>query len=444
MSSPHAHVAVANTAAVALHGRIADLFDVPVAQSLAGVLHYHSGANTGGLIRGYADAAQPICLPVNDATPEVLDLVRRVSDRIPVLLDSGAFGAFTATVRHLDPEAQVPRFDDPEWRAAALPLATLDFAQVAMAYQAVAQDHPSHISLVLPDVVGFQAESLELLSRYRAEFEWVAESRVTALLPIQRGPLSPGAYYLGAVESLGFVPDGWAFPSREAAMSIAEIVEGVRDALRMGVHRIHFLGVGRESSRFREVLVAINPIEGVENLELSTDANTTRAYVGQGRPQTRRRYEILAHAPAAWIEREAGLQLHDYIAIRWAAFLDGEDPALLKPLHAAWKAAGLAAAARPSHYLSDLSSYLEGLLDPETGDTDERIDAIARTVIEREFKAQFDRFATAAATYDFFCGYPQPARDEIGAAQPGDDLHVGLRCGVPSQRAPACDRLTST
>lgn len=444
MSSPHAHAAVSQAVAAPRTTAIDDLFPQDGGLTLRDVLHFHSGTNTGGLIRGYVDAAQPICLPVNDATRDILALVRRVSDRVPILLDSGAFGAFTAAVRQLDPEQQIPRFDDPAWRASALPLATLDFRAIAAAYATVAADHPRNVTLVLPDVVGFQDESLALLEQFRAEFQWVSESPVTALLPIQRGFLTPSEYHTKAVEALGFLPDGWGFPSREAAMSVPEIVAGVRDALRVGMRRIHFLGIGRESNRFRQILGAINQLDGVDLLCLSTDANTTRAYVGQGRPQTQRRYEVLGLVPAAWLEREVGMSIPDYVAIRWGAFLDGEDPSLLKPLHSAWRDAGLARGAKVGRYSSDLSSYLEGLLDPETGDTDERIDAIAREVIEREFRAGFETFATAAATYDFFTGYPQPEGQMVTSAQPGDDLHVGLRCGAPRRRAPACDSTTRT
>lgn len=433
MTSAHAHTAV-------LQSLSRDLFPDERVQMKSDVGHYHSGVNTHGLIRGYGDAGQPICLPVIGMNKGIPELVRRVSDRCKILLDSGAFGAFTAAVRELDPTGQVPHFESEQWRTQALHKATLDFSEVAAAYRFIAEDHPENVTVVLPDVVGFQAESLVLLEQYRQHFAWTEHSAVTALLPIQRGPLSPAEYHATAVQRLGFIPDGWGFPSREAAMSIPEIVEGVRNAIDCGIRRIHFLGAGRESRRFGEILAALNAVPGADTLDLTTDANTTRAYVGQGRPQTERRYAVLAAAPDAWLKQEHGLDVESYVSIRWSAFLDGEDPALLKAFHRGLRDKGLAPKAKASFYSADdMTDYVTPLIDPETGEIYERIDALGRRIIEAEFRALFDGFASAAAAFDFFSGYSQPGRLMVAPAQSGDFLHRDLGCGRPARRAPACE-----
>ena len=134
------------------------------------VTSFRSGASSPADFRGYMAARVPVGVSLAEIGPgsstwRMISTYARSGGH--VFVDSGAFTAFTKG-------------------------RPVDFDRVMALYGRLADNAiGARLHLVMPDVVGDQAASFDLLARHRAAVIALISRRLDALVPIQRGPLSP-------------------------------------------------------------------------------------------------------------------------------------------------------------------------------------------------------------------------------------------------------------
>lgn len=196
-------------------------------------------------------------------------LARALVDwKTPIFIDSGMFGRFMSSVR------------------SGAPQTTMDFsAEVFPKYDRfldlVGQMNEAEESLpppllVMPDVVGDQIASLNLIAHHRnyvrstIDFSGVAK----AIIPIQRGPLAMADAYHELVRILGTDDFIVGVPSNAAATTPEEFVTFLRDAKPRGVHILGALADSRLTPRLAQIVESGHTPEHV-----SADANPLRSII---------------------------------------------------------------------------------------------------------------------------------------------------------------------
>lgn len=241
-----------------------DLFGFQPPALTAPVRRYFSGVAAPAIWAGYADAGVPMCLVVAKLPAEGITRARAfVASGGDLLLDSGAF------IHRERPSA-------------------LDWPAILATYRDIAEAGP--VTVVLPDVVGDQDGTLQLLVDQALTLRALAaHPNVTTLLPLQGGTRALSTLHAQAVQRLGFLPDGIALPSHAAALPPASL----RDlaAIPHQPRRLHFLGVSRNATKLGDRLLRL--AEVWPDARVSADACEHRAQVGQGQPITQRRAAVL-------------------------------------------------------------------------------------------------------------------------------------------------------
>jgi len=225
-------------------------------------------------------AGHPVGVEIGEMSSAALaELARVIIDyRTETFVDSGAFGVFMRGLRGgpctpLDFDQVLSRYDH-----------LLDLIDD---YNAAEDDHPPPL-LVMPDIVGDQLASLDLIVKHRV---WVrgacwGTGVSRPIIPIQRGPLAPSEVYARLVGVLGTDEFIVGIPSNAAAFSPREFTEFLRQARPRAVHILGAFAPSRLTPRLTQILDS-----GLsESLEVSADANPLRSIIierGQG-AQTRR------------------------------------------------------------------------------------------------------------------------------------------------------------
>lgn len=247
-------------------GALGDLFGFAGQDLLlAGVRRYASGVAAPAIWAGYAAAGVPMCLVAARLPREAVARAlayRRAGHS--VLVDSGAFV-----------------FRKKPW--------ALNWDSVLAVYQALADGPGTRLSLILPDVVGDQVGSIALAAAHGLKLARLAAQGHEMLVPMQRGAIPLHRYFQLYVAALGFKPGGFAIPSNAAAMPVAELA-GLR-VIRGAPRRVHFLGISRRSAALAERLELLHSFWPY--VTVSGDACEHRAQVGEKRPVTKHRREVL-------------------------------------------------------------------------------------------------------------------------------------------------------
>lgn len=252
------------------------LFDITLFRNPlpADVQVFASGANRRAEIEGFSRLGIPVGVSVDRLNEAAIAALLRLQQ--PVMVDSGAFSEVvfergTRRIRAL--------IDDNEWRR------RLEI------YHLLTSGLQGKVTLVAPDQVGDQQETLSRVGRYRAELMSFAQSGATLLLPLQVGSLSHVDFYNAASRAAGFSLTP-AMPMRKAVTSAAAVVDFIR---AVQPERIHLLGMGIDHPRASgliRLLRAYSP-----SIKISMDSNRIRAVVGRGRRLTRCEEELRSVKP---------------------------------------------------------------------------------------------------------------------------------------------------
>lgn len=239
------------------------LFDVGRAQLPPRVLAFASGVNEAREIRGFSLARIPIGFSAGHVREEAKEELLR--SELPLFADSGAFSEVAAT---------------PNGLCVIRPISRQQWSDRLSLYQCLAERHGCQLSLVVPDRVGDQEYTLELLVRYQTELRKLAATGARLLVPLQRGALTPKAFYRRACElvSLPLYP---AFPMKKAGMSPEQIhrfVEEVRPA------HVHLLGLGYQRASAKRLVRRL--LTAFDEITVSLDSNRLRAVIGKARQLT--------------------------------------------------------------------------------------------------------------------------------------------------------------
>jgi hypothetical protein len=193
--------------------------------------------------------------------------------RIAAFVDSGAFGVFMRGLR-------------------GGPCKPLDFGQVLSAYErftgfihdynAAEETYPAPL-LVMPDIVGDQLGSLDLVIKHRA---WIRTACFFSgvcrpIIPIQRGPLDVADVHARIVDALGTDAFVVGIPSNAAAFSPTQFTSFLTTAQPRAVHILGAFADSRVTPRLNQILDS-----GLDNdIAVSADANPLRSIIierGQG------------------------------------------------------------------------------------------------------------------------------------------------------------------
>jgi hypothetical protein len=221
-------------------------------------LVYRSGASARSDFSGFARAGVPVGVEIGSVSRPVEELLVEYNGAGGLaFVDTGAFGAFRRGGR-------------------------VDFDEVLARYRSLLARarRRGALALVMPDVVGDQGATLDLLLKHRDQVREFVAAGADVIVPLQKGALDLAAFYAVVVEALGTDDFRVGLPTREAAVGEGELLEFVA-AVRPA--RLHLLGIAR-GRRFAPLvghIAALSP-----RTHVSSDANHLRALVGSGRPLT--------------------------------------------------------------------------------------------------------------------------------------------------------------
>lgn len=233
-----------------------------------GVKHYASGVLSPAIWDGFSRAGAPMCIAASETGGPALERAcAYVRDGGELLVDSGVF------LYRTNPDA-IP------WK------------KVCRVYKAIAEAATTRVSFIAPDVVGCQESSLKALRQWGNLVLAAVGLFHEVLLPLQLGVRSPSDFASEALKHLNRPVDGVAIPSNASAFP-ASLLKDMANLPPAIPHRVHLLGISRNSHGLRERLYRLNevwPDSGV----FSCDACLHRAGVGVGKPITETRKTALA------------------------------------------------------------------------------------------------------------------------------------------------------
>lgn len=270
---------------------------------------YASGLSRPADFIPAAHAGHAVGVEINELTRPATEQLAMVVNRwrTPVFCDSGAFGVFMRNLRRA-PD------DPPEIQ---------DFGHILDLYDDLtrtihnlndAEQRLPPVLLVMPDIVGDQIGSLELVEKHRAYIAHCAFFRGVArpIIPLQQGPLTLSEAYSNVVGVLGTDDFIVGLPSNAAAIPPHDFIDFLRASRPKAVHILGAFADSRLGPRLRQILQA----DVASALSLTADANPLRSIIikkGQGRHerQAALRFELGKQARlqelADWIASFGGL-----------------------------------------------------------------------------------------------------------------------------------------
>ena len=224
--------------------------------------YFVSGSNHAGEIRGLSLAG----LNVGVAAPELnaaaeRELGRLAGTGLKVFVDSGAFGEITFENGRPEVKREIT---GAEWTKR---LAT---------YERLARVLGGQLYVVAPDMVAFQAETLERLAKYADSIRAIKALGANVIVPVQKGALSMSEFAARATAILGTSEVIWGVPMKKDATSVAELAS-FTSSLTAGA-RVHLLGIGPSSGKRYDAAMAAIPA----GVEAFSDSVRITALVGRG------------------------------------------------------------------------------------------------------------------------------------------------------------------
>jgi hypothetical protein len=192
-----------------------------------------------------------------------------VNNNAEVFIDSGAFGLFKRGMKLADDApAEQMNFDDV--------LARYDRFMEYVGDANVVEEHVVPPLVVMPDVVGDQTASLNLIAQHAGWIRLEAQFNLCRpIIPLQRGTLSIGEAYDHVVAMLGTDNFVCGIPSNAAAVSGEEFTDFLRSRQPKAVHILGALHDKRLTPRLEQIVDA-----GVDRqIMVSADANVLRSQI---------------------------------------------------------------------------------------------------------------------------------------------------------------------
>lgn len=234
-------------------------------------VYFASGSNSPEQIRGIANIG---AAEIGVAAPEVSKsaeaaLVALAGQKNPntgglvqVFVDSGAFSEVTFSKKG-------PRV--------TRPITESEWDKRLSLYKRLADALGSQVTVVAPDQVGFQGETLARMRRYADRIQAIAKAGAHVMVPLQGGTVPLVQFEESAKEALGLDSIIPALPMKKGATSMAEVAAYVT---RAQPSRLHLLGMGEKNKdvfRVERLIRRLSP-----NTVLSLDSSLIRASVGRG------------------------------------------------------------------------------------------------------------------------------------------------------------------
>jgi len=229
-----------------------DLFGFAVEVEEASFSHiFVSGASSYWDARACSESGRSMGVVAKEMPPATMQLLKTyVANGGGAFCDSGAFGAFKQN-------------------------SYIDFDEILSIYDflidGIPKDKCKHLYLVMPDALGDQKKTFELLDKYHSRIvEYIAKG-VDCIFPIHRGSLP--VHEVGEVLVAKFGSHiRFGLPSAAVALSDAELAK-----FRHG--RFHILGKGTMDAKLRRRAYTL--LEANPGADLTADANLIRTRMGE-------------------------------------------------------------------------------------------------------------------------------------------------------------------
>jgi hypothetical protein len=272
------------------------------------LVQFASGLSRTNDFEPAAWAGHPVGVEIGEMSDHALRRLAQVivDYQTPAFVDSGAFGVFMRGIRG----------------SACKPL---DFPQILASYdrlaEQISQQNPAEEAYpaplyVMPDIVGDQLASLDLIVQHR---RWIAATcafpRIArAIVPIQLGPMAVADVYRRVTDTLGTDNFIVGVPSNAAAFSPSQFTQFLKDAKPRAVHILGAFADSRVTPRLNQILDS-----GIaDDLMVSADANPLRSIIiARGQGAAGRRHALVSRlgdkarkeALIQYIERQGGIDV---------------------------------------------------------------------------------------------------------------------------------------
>lgn len=222
---------------------------------------------------------QPFGVVAHELREEQITLI--CSAKTCVFVDSGAFG-------EVDRNLNVVK-----------PMTHLQWEGILALYLRLARVLRGRLTIVAPDKVGDQVETLSRMSTYAEDMYECVSLSTRVLVPIQKGPFSMSEFYIHALEVLGADDPGYvpAIPMKKDATTLNDLARFVRDTKP---HEMHLLGIGPRNNKFAEIRRIC------EGIPFTCDSNVLTASVGRARGGKPRRLSAACDRAEKYINQLLG------------------------------------------------------------------------------------------------------------------------------------------
>lgn len=209
----------------------------------AGVRYFASGSNHPGEILGFAACGIDVGVAAQDlhslGALAIEEAALRYGAR--VFVDSGAFSEIGF---------------GPQGPYVAEPISNAEWKRRLGLYIDLAGRIGSKLYCVAPDMVAFQAETLDRMAQWGYLVRAAARRGANVLVPCQKGAIPLAEFWTLARQILG-IPETQlvaAVPMKKDATSTEELAAFLAEAKPL---RVHLLGLGPKSDRYEEVMAAV-------------------------------------------------------------------------------------------------------------------------------------------------------------------------------------------
>ena len=243
--------------------------------------YYKSGSSRDPdiLAFGYI-LRQPFGVVAGEIRPPQLALLEAMP-YTPLFVDSGAFG-------EIDSNLNVVK-----------PITHSDWLNVLEVYERLSRALGSAVTVVAPDMIGDQLNTLRRMEKYAEDIYTCACLGARILVPVQTGYVSASEFYSAALEALGagddpkYVP---AIPMKRGATTVEDLAIFVSETRPT---EVHLLGIGPKSKTFRSAMDACSGVK------VTCDSNGMKALIGR-KGRKPRPLTLALDKAEQWINRSLG------------------------------------------------------------------------------------------------------------------------------------------